>query len=65
LAKSRILARSVRMRKRPGWLLPPFGALTAASIRSWRSSTGMGSGRNLRHDRCVNIVSPTGIDSRE
>ncbi len=42
---------------------PPFGALAAAATTRRRCSTGIGSGRILRIDRCVNIASPTGIGS--
>ena len=52
-------------RKRAGWELPPFGALTAASTIRRMSSIGIGSGLRRRIERWVNIASPTGIDSRE
>jgi hypothetical protein len=53
----------VTTRNRPIWRLPPFGALDAASTIRRRSSIGIGSGRKRRIDRCVNIASPTGIES--
>ena len=59
-----MIARSVSTRKRAGWLLPPLGALVAASRISRMSSTGIGSGRNRRIDRWVNIASPSGMASR-
>src|SRR5579859_90027 len=61
---SRIRSGSVRTRKRPGWRLPPVGALAAASNSSSRSSAGIGSGRNRRIDRWENIASPMAIFSR-
>jgi hypothetical protein len=48
----RIVALSaVTRRRRPTWPSPPFGALTAASTISYRSSFGTGSGLKVRTAR--------------
>src|SRR5262249_14198808 len=61
---SRIVSGSFTTRKRAGCRLPPLGALTAASRMSSRSAGGIGSRLNRRIARCVNMASPSGIDSR-
>ena len=48
----RIFALSaVTRRRRPTWRSPPFGALTAASTISYRSSLGTGSGFSISEAR--------------
>ena len=46
------------MRNRAGWLLPPLGALTAASMIRCRSSTAMGSGVKRRTDATWDAYTP-------